>query len=190
MSPSGTGYTLRSSMRAPVASSDASAPRASSRARSRSHSRRQRSATSSMCTSTAATRQPGQPPDLVGDARADRRRDLGEVEAVLDDDVQVDREPAVPVAPISIPASRAVARASSARDAPLRDHADDAVALRGGVSRRSGRSPRARSRSDRARTDCEASSLHAATLDGRTAGRRPALDGLGTLPALRQRVQT
>ena len=36
--------------------------------------------------------QPGQALDLVADLRADRRGDLGEVEAVLDHDVEVDRD--------------------------------------------------------------------------------------------------
>src|SRR3954469_2722530 len=39
--------------------------------------------------------EPAEPLDLVRDLRANGRRDLGEVEAVLDDDVQVDAELAV-----------------------------------------------------------------------------------------------
>ena len=46
--------------------------------------------------------EPGQPLDLVGDARPDRRGDLGEVEPVLDDDVEVEPEP-VAVAETPIP---------------------------------------------------------------------------------------
>ena len=51
--------------------------------------------TSSMRTSTAATGEPGLPLDLVRDAVAHRRGDLGQVEPVLDDDVEVDLEAAV-----------------------------------------------------------------------------------------------
>ena len=45
-----------------------------------------------MTTSTAATVEPGEPLDLVAHLRADGRRDLGEVQAVLDDDVQLDAQ--------------------------------------------------------------------------------------------------
>ena len=44
----------------------------------------------------------GQPLDLVGDARPDRGGDLGEVQPVLDDDVEVEPEP-VAVAETPIP---------------------------------------------------------------------------------------
>ena len=45
-----------------------------------------------MTTSTAATFRPVSALDLVGDLRADGRGDLGEVQAVLDDDVHLDAE--------------------------------------------------------------------------------------------------
>ncbi len=65
-----------------------------------------------------ADRQPGQPLHLVGDAVADARRDLGEVEAVLDDDVEIDGDPAVVAADLD-PARRPRARASRPRSEPF-----------------------------------------------------------------------
>ena len=59
----------------------------------------------------------GHPPDLVGDAVADRRRDLGEVEAVLDDDVQRDRQPVLVAGDLDT-ACRPVARQQPAEPAP------------------------------------------------------------------------
>ena len=75
--------------------------------------------------------QPGQALDLVGDARADGRGDLGQVEPVLDDDVQVEPEP-FPRAGDGDPLRQLVARQPALQ--PLAGHADDAVALGGGVA--------------------------------------------------------
>ena len=47
-----------------------------------------------MTTSTAVDVEAGQPRHLVRHLGADRRRDLGQVEAVLDDDVQLDPQTA------------------------------------------------------------------------------------------------
>ena len=75
--------------------------------------------------------EPGEALDLVGDARADRRRDLGEVEPVLDDHVQVEPEP-VAVARHPDPLRQLVPRQPPFE--PLAGHADDAVALGGRVT--------------------------------------------------------
>ena len=72
-------------------------------------------------------RQAGQPLDVVGDLRAHGRGDLGEVEAVLDDDAQPDPQAGGvaadgdPVAPSSLPTREP------------RRQPDDAVAARGGL---------------------------------------------------------
>ena len=84
-----------------------------------------------MCTSTAATVRPGQALDLVGDTRANGRGDLGQVEPVLDDDVQVEPEP-FPRAGDGDPLRQLVARQAALE--PLAGHADDAVALGRGVA--------------------------------------------------------
>ena len=49
--------------------------------------------------------EPRQPFDLVGDARSDRGGDLGQVEPVLDDDVEVEPEPVRRAAGLRSPAS-------------------------------------------------------------------------------------
>ena len=70
--------------------------------------------------------QPGQATDLVRDAVADGGRDLGEIQAVLDDHVQVDRH-VVTVASDRNPLSHALGQ-------PLRAaHGDDAVAIADGL---------------------------------------------------------
>ena len=83
-----------------------------------------------MCTSTAATCRAGQPLDLVGDARPDGGGDLGEVQPVLDDDVEVEPEP-VRVRRDADPLRQLVAGEQPLD--PLAGHADDAVALGCGV---------------------------------------------------------
>ena len=87
--------------------------------------------TSSMRTSTAATRQAGLPLDLVRDAVAHRRGDLGQVEPVLDDDVEIDLDAAV--ARLHLDAVGEAAAAGQPREAAP-GHADDAVALGGDVA--------------------------------------------------------
>ncbi len=77
-------------------------------------------------------RRPGgrQPLHLVGDARPDRGGDLGEVEPVLDDHVEVEAE-AVAVRRDADPLRQLVAGEQPLES--LAGHADDAVALGGGV---------------------------------------------------------
>ena len=75
--------------------------------------------------------QPRQPLDLVRDARAHGRGDLGQVEPVLDDDVQVEPEPVRRAGDLD-PLRQLVARQQPLQ--PLAGHADDAVALGGGVA--------------------------------------------------------
>ena len=53
----------------------------------------QRDRTPSMWTSSEAIGKPDHALELVLDTRADRLRDLGELEAVLDDDAELDDEP-------------------------------------------------------------------------------------------------
>jgi len=73
-----------------------------------------------------ADRKPRHARDLVRDAVADGRRDLGEVQAVLDDDVEVDRD-LVPVAADLDALARTLGQ-------PFRAcHRDDAVALACGL---------------------------------------------------------
>ena len=87
--------------------------------------------TSSIRTSTSGDGETGLALDLVGDPGADGRRDLGEVQAVLDDDVEVDLEAAV--AGLDLDAVGEPIAARETREAPAR-HADDAVALGGDVT--------------------------------------------------------
>ena len=73
----------------------------------------------------------GQPPELVGDARTHGRGDLRQVEPVLDDDVEVDPQ-AVRRARDVDALRQLVARQEACQT--LAGHADDAVALGGGVT--------------------------------------------------------
>ena len=81
--------------------------------------------TSWTTTSTDADGRPGQPLDLVGDLRAHRRRDLGEVEAVLDDDVQPDLHR------LRVAADGDAVAAQELPEPRARREPDDAVAARG-----------------------------------------------------------
>src|SRR5512146_503852 len=118
-------------MRRRLRSSDSSAPRASSRARSTfapfslTRPARPSCALPDLLAVYLDRRhaQAGQPLDLVHDAIAERRRHLGEVQPVLDDDVEVDPD-AVAVTADLDPATRAVAGQQAAE--PARRHADDA----------------------------------------------------------------
>src|SRR3954468_276243 len=68
-----------------------------------------------------------EPADLVADPVANRGRDLREVQPVLDDDVQVDRDV------VSVAAYLDAARRPVRQPFPA-GHGDDAVALAGGLS--------------------------------------------------------
>ena len=87
--------------------------------------------TSSMRTSTAATGEARLPLDLVRDSGSHRGRDLGEVEPVFDDDVEVDLDPAV--ACLHFDPVREPVAARETGEAPPR-HSHDAVALGGDVA--------------------------------------------------------
>ena len=92
MSPSGTGYTLRSSIRLRCASRFWNAAPRKLADGLELHQR------PSDRVDVDLERRDGQPDhalELVEHARAHRRRDLGELETVLDDDAQLDREPVV-----------------------------------------------------------------------------------------------
>ena len=97
--------------------------------------------TSSMCTSTARTGSPVSRSTSYATRLRDARGDLGEVEAVLDDDVEVDGHL------VAVAADLDAARpAAGARELPrAARHPDDAVALARRLARRSARSPRSRS---------------------------------------------
>src|SRR5262249_32317245 len=73
-----------------------------------------------------AHRQPGEPLHFVRDTVAHGRGDLGEVEAVLDDDVQVDRHAASVLPDLDASGTAAGARELTAQGSL---HPDDAVAL-------------------------------------------------------------
>src|SRR5438067_10004055 len=90
VSPSGTGYTFRSSIRCRLRSSAASAPRASSWTRARSLTLRGPLDVLDAHLDLGDP-QAGQPLDLVSDAVPQSRRDFREVEAVLDHDAELDR---------------------------------------------------------------------------------------------------
>src|SRR5437016_2492058 len=72
----------------------------------------------------------GQPSDLVRDPRPKRRRHLGEVEAVLDDDVEGDGQAVVGMDDVDSPLGRVAEQQPTHTASPPR-HRDHAVALAG-----------------------------------------------------------